>query len=771
MMKSKLKSISFENFKLFSENTRVDFPTDSLFILDGPNGYGKTTCFDAIEILVKGERNREVSLDTTYKARNRSLPFVNNREKKIIIKGVFEVDGVERIYLREFEANSNKGVHQNIKGASKLYRIDNGANQLIKPEEMYQDLGLNSDGSNFNLLHYVQQEESTTFLKQSEKGRMDELGKLFNTTQVDDEIKKINVVKNRVKKLMNDLDKQLSESKQRKSSFSRDNKEKKIAQVSFVQLFNQLEYSWDKQSYVFEDFKLVKEIMAELDELKRLVAHKDEFKTYRKNRQIVNLTEKDKLLKLLLISPSVLKKKEQIRKIANEVNKNQTWLQAKDESQKINWLLEDQYAYAFEYINYSQDSFKQLQSLILEMKKKVNSSEKLLINLQQTREKLHGEHQRLLDKEETDHTSCPYCGETYAIDALEHAYQLAKEIYKGNDELAEKVLSMEKERNEQIMKFAFQMTKFNEKHQGELLLNEWLEEGKGVQEKLESSKNYLGKKGISYSEYWLDETTIESKGEKNLVILKNKIRALITTLSDEIEEQMTQNEGLFSSLLKSNEEELEELTIERIESKQRYIEFSYYDNERIKMAREDKLYNQLKDQMDKISKFKEKIDSVHSIYTKQKKNYLETLISKLEITLYIYTGKIIQNYPGGLGVFMKIESNGTYLKFLADYNDDIDIFAKLSTGQLSAFVISLVLAMNRKFSSKEFSLLLIDDPVQSMDELNVSAFVDLLRNEFNDYQVIVSTHEERISNFFKYKYKMSNLNTKSLNMRKELNLK
>ena len=38
----------------------------------------------------------------------------------------------------------------------------------------------------------------------------------------------------------------------------------------------------------------------------------------------------------------------------------------------------------------------------------------------------------------------------------------------------------------------------------------------------------------------------------------------------------------FSSLLKSNEEQLEELTIERIESKQRYIEFSYYDNEKNK---------------------------------------------------------------------------------------------------------------------------------------------------------------------------------------------
>ncbi|EGO2791777.1 hypothetical protein IDE26_000927, partial [Enterococcus faecalis] len=236
-------------------------------------------------------------------------------------------------------------------------------------------------------------------------------------------------------------------------------------------------------------------------------------------------------------------------------------------------------------------------------------------------------------------------------------------------------------------------------------------------------------------------------------------------------EQMPKNERVFSILLKNNEDQLDKLTIEKIESKQKYIEYSYYDNERIRREKEYKLYKELYEKYSKMNKFKEKIDAVFNIYNLKKKNYLETLISKLEITLYIYTGKIIQNYPGGLGVFMSIESKGSYLKFLANYNDDIDIFSKLSTGQLSAFVISLVLAMNRKFSTKEFSLLLIDDPVQSMDELNVSSFVDLLRNEFSDYQVIVSTHEERISNFFKYKYKMSNLNTESINVRKKLNSK
>ncbi|MFZ3663693.1 hypothetical protein [Enterococcus faecalis] len=315
------------------------------------------------------------------------------------------------------------------------------------------------------------------------------------------------------------------------------------------------------------------------------------------------------------------------------------------------------------------------------------------------------------------------------------------------------------------------MKRFNEKHQGEVLLSRWIEEGKGVQEKLESSKNYLEKQEIRYSDYQLDETNILSDWEKNLTILKNKIKTLIIPLSDEVEEQMPKNERVFSILLKNNEDQLDKLTIEKIESKQKYIEYSYYDNERIRREKEYKLYKELYEKYSKMNKFKEKIDAVFNIYNLKKKNYLETLISKLEITLYIYTGKIIQNYPGGLGVFMSIESKGSYLKFLANYNDDIDIFSKLSTGQLSAFVISLVLAMNRKFSTKEFSLLLIDDPVQSMDELNVSSFVDLLRNEFSDYQVIVSTHEERISNFFKYKYKMSNLNTESINVRKKLNSK
>ncbi|MGX7420245.1 AAA family ATPase [Carnobacterium gallinarum] len=769
-MKNKIKSISFENFKLFSEEKNIKMPTDSLFILDGPNGYGKTTIFDAIEILIKGERNREESLDTTYKVRNKTLPFVNDRTKKIVIKGIFEIKGEEHCYLREFEKESTKGVSQNIKKASVLYKISDGERKEIDDEIMYQELGLNSDGSNFNLLHYVQQEESTAFLKHSEKGRMDEIGKLFNTSESDYEFNKIDKVRRQLIKVKKQITEQLDQSEKLKNSYTVEKEDKKMEPEAYLQLFNRLKIPWDNEEYFFEEYKHVQEVTTQLEELKELVIYKNEFGIYQKNKKIMNLANQDSLLKLVLISPDTLKKEEQIKILAKNVIDNQKWLQQTDD-QKINWLLEDRYVYAFDYLESSQEMFKELHAAILKDNKNINDSEKLLMNIQQAREKLHEKHQQFIEEANGNDILCPYCGEAYSIESLENAYQLAKEFCKGNNELADNVLEMEKQRDEQIIELTTAMENFNKINQGNLILFEWIIAGEGVKDKLEKSKIYLEKEKIIYSDYLVDGHTIVTDGQKNLALLKNKIQELKVNLSTEMEEKMEKRKQLFLDFLKQDEEQLNELTVESIESKRIYIENSYYDYEKSKRDKEIEKYKKLDAKNQDLGKLKEKIDEIHSIYTKQKKNYLENLLSNLEITLYIYTGKIIQNYPGGLGIFMKIESEGSYLKFLSDYQDDVDIFAKLSTGQLSAFVISLVLAMNRKFSTEELPLLLIDDPVQSMDELNVSAFVDLLRNEFSDHQIIVSTHEERISNFFKYKYKMSNLDARSLNVRKELNFK
>ena len=61
--------------------------------------------------------------------------------------------------------------------------------------------------------------------------------------------------------------------------------------------------------------------------------------------------------------------------------------------------------------------------------------------------------------------------------------------------------------------------------------------------------------------------------------------------------------------------------------------------------------------------------------------------------------------------------------------------------------------------------MLIDDPLQTMDDINISSFLELLRNDFCDKQIILSTHEEDVTNYMLYKFSNFNLEAQSLNLK------
>ena len=74
--------------------------------------------------------------------------------------------------------------------------------------------------------------------------------------------------------------------------------------------------------------------------------------------------------------------------------------------------------------------------------------------------------------------------------------------------------------------------------------------------------------------------------------------------------------------------------------------------------------------------------------------------------------------------------------------------------------------MNKVFPTG-LKTLLIDDPIQSMDDINMASFIQLLREEFKDYQIIMSTHESRIANYVSYKYQTSGLSPLAINLKNE----
>lgn len=170
-----------------------------------------------------------------------------------------------------------------------------------------------------------------------------------------------------------------------------------------------------------------------------------------------------------------------------------------------------------------------------------------------------------------------------------------------------------------------------------------------------------------------------------------------------------------------------------------------------------------------LKAYEKKLEEIENLYIKQmklqkvigckktaKREYLNDIMKYLEIPMYIYSGKLIQTHQNGLGVFCYTGSKDDALTEFklstnkAAISQKLDISNKFSTGQKNVTNIALMLAL-KKIATISLDIFMIDDPCQSLDELNVASFVEIIKNEFTDTQVILSTHEDKIASYIKYK--------------------
>jgi DNA repair exonuclease SbcCD ATPase subunit len=73
-----------------------------------------------------------------------------------------------------------------------------------------------------------------------------------------------------------------------------------------------------------------------------------------------------------------------------------------------------------------------------------------------------------------------------------------------------------------------------------------------------------------------------------------------------------------------------------------------------------------------------------------------------------------------------------------------DALPILSSSQLNSFAVSLFLALNLGLPSLGLNLVMLDDPLQSLDSINLLGLIDVLRRFSEHRQLIVSTHETRL---------------------------
>ncbi|WP_248859154.1 purine NTPase [Lelliottia sp. AC1] len=160
-------------------------------------------------------------------------------------------------------------------------------------------------------------------------------------------------------------------------------------------------------------------------------------------------------------------------------------------------------------------------------------------------------------------------------------------------------------------------------------------------------------------------------------------------------------------------------------------------------------------------KAQDKVEKLRSTLKKTEQSYTDQTISAIEFIFHIYSGRLIQNYQRGLGLFIE-SREGRQLRFLTAEKSEHDAVMSMSSGQVSALSLAFFLSLNKVYS--QVPLILIDDPSQSLDEVNIASLTDLLRCELRHCQLIVSSHEDDISAYMRYRFDRAGLATSSLNM-------
>ena len=184
-------------------------------------------------------------------------------------------------------------------------------------------------------------------------------------------------------------------------------------------------------------------------------------------------------------------------------------------------------------------------------------------------------------------------------------------------------------------------------------------------------------------------------------------------------------------------------------------------------------YETKREKLKKLYIKRAKWDKISECINNAKKQYLNDLLNYIEIPFYIYSGKLIQTFQEGLGLFCYSGSKDdslTEFKIAVSKNGldrQLDVTSKFSSGQKNVTNIALMLAL-KKIAQTDLDIFMIDDPCQSLDELNIASFVEIIKNEFKDMQLILSTHEDRIAGYINYKCEKAGKNMKLYDVQNEV---
>ncbi|WP_432748341.1 AAA family ATPase [Pectinatus frisingensis] len=799
-MQYKIINLRVKNFKCFDNTRYYEFSLDSErnpVILSGPNGFGKTTFFDAIELMFSKNITR---LDSEIENRNTNLGkniLLNtaNEDGYVVLTLRKEENEILTLFAKILKDNHKLEVkdyiyYGEIKKFISTTELDNVFNNYNEwKNSVDNETLIKYRAKNFNVYYYVSQAESVHFLKRTITDRKNAMNVLLNMGFVDERIETITkLIGNRIGTngyAVNDeittLNNVLQQKAAKLKALIKGTIQSDFEKIEYVNLGlykkNAILYFWDSSNITKLGIDEVKRGKNALDRIISFLENESDYRNYQWNTEIKKIIKGNSIKDYVETRAYIINNLVSVKKIEEQLEKWDSIIQIYNSTQLFRQELPDAISYKDEYViilknlvpelrEYDFSLIKNISSEIIDLKKTLSTNQKIIDKLLNARNVL----KNTKDEYNEEGTVCPFCNTRFQdVKSLNDGFEDVNKLLKSESgDIGKRIAT----KNIEFGNAIAPVKKIIHQYVNGL-------DDKAIRDILQrkiSLNVFIGDVGrVSNVEKIIrcfaeTEYIPDTKGENPSIEIQRVLSGLIKNIQNE------DFDNLFRKYEYNNVETCygdslndikKNISLEVLKRKRKYLEKVIWEKENTEIytiKREMKVLIVKKEKMENVRK---QLNKLSNLYKKTIDDYKNITLKELRVPLLIYTGKILQDYQNGLGVFV----NKKEMRFVSNGDAKHDILNTFSSGQLSGFVLAFLFAMNKQYikeSSDDIGFILIDDPVQTMDDINISSLIEVLRNDFSDKQIILSTHEMDKENYILYKFYKYNKKGLSFNVKEEM---
>ncbi|MCH5259583.1 MAG: hypothetical protein J1F18_07515 [Lachnospiraceae bacterium] len=748
-----IEKIQIRNLKYVTDDNPVliDIEKSNMVILNGQNGYGKTTFFDAIELLVVGKIQHLIQIANKQSVSKIMEELANSQDKDIVVTGwLLPLEGERVVLTRKFKVDSEF--------ESEIWWND----KVITQDELNNNLQITQ--SFFNMGTYISQSKSLSFLENKLKDRKALVTNLISTKDVDDKVTLLRdtsqALKEKIEYKQKELEDKVLELTNKIISL---NNELIISQEAYketedyVRLFKE-EYDFDKKE--IETNISYKSFIEPLTQIRDFLLDFEDYSKIIKNKRIDFAINIPKEIYMKLFFMNLVQEIGDHTDIIKNVEKCHLYLST---ISKKEWYVEVELCkvvgVSIDDINDIKKKIENLNTFVANL----DNTQKSLLDLQNSRRSLIEKYHIGIESQYTERNICPLCG-TFHKDIDNVFEEVEKSLLKSIEDSSlmksQLLHQIEIDFERKVVPLINAYIEKNSRlYINSLSLNICLGLNSDELERM------LREFNVEMGDFGTNQVAQIANFEVQYEKVKQELNGLKQNVSKVISEEAIDNYKTIHT--KYYQKEKPAHSAEDIEKKIGYIAKKYVSDTNRKIAEfESKKINAEKD----VKQFREasakvlkNVSDLYAKYNDASKDYQSKLANAIRVPVLIYSGKIIQNFPLGLGINTKVAKN--QLTFESFEKKGTDVFNILSTGQLNGLAISIMFAIRNVYGQNcGFNVMMIDDPLQTIDEISAISLADLLSNS-DINQVIMSTHEDNKARMLEYKFKQRNLKIKEINMK------